>query len=106
MAHSHTESHTEISFAENHRGFQLAQNFAHVHIAPGKPALATPPQPRHANDGARTRERPETLPQPSSNVPFRRDPEFVERPALTDQIHDKISAPAGRAALVGLGGVG
>ena len=58
-----------------------------------------------ADDGA-TLERPETPPEPSSNVPFRPDPQFVERAALTDQIRAKLSVPAGRAALVGLGGVG
>ncbi|KAK3655914.1 hypothetical protein LTR22_010072, partial [Elasticomyces elasticus] len=51
-------------------------------------------------------DRPETPPQPSSNVPFRRDPHFVERAPLADQIRAKLSEPAGRAALVGLGGVG
>ncbi|EMC93782.1 hypothetical protein BAUCODRAFT_74513 [Baudoinia panamericana UAMH 10762] len=56
-------------------------------------------------DGA-TQARPETLPKPSSNVPFRRDPDFVERPALIDQIRTKHSIPGGRVALVGLGGVG
>jgi hypothetical protein len=58
-----------------------------------------------ANDSM-TLEHPETLPEPSSNVPFHRDPQFVERAALTDQIRAKLSVPAGRAALVGIGGVG
>ncbi|KAK3618441.1 hypothetical protein LTR22_026378 [Elasticomyces elasticus] len=78
-------THTEIVFGDNYRGFQLGQNFGHVHLAP---------------------ERPETPPQPSSNVPFRRDPHFVERPTLTGQIRAKLSVPGGRAALVGLGGIG
>nr|POF18034.1 vegetative incompatibility protein het-e-1 [Quercus suber] len=51
-------------------------------------------------------EQPEVLPTPSSNVPFRRDPNFVERPALTEQIDVKLMVPSGRVALVGLGGVG
>jgi hypothetical protein len=58
-----------------------------------------------ADDGA-TIARPETPPEPSSNVPFHPDPQFVERAALTDQIRAKLSVPAGRAALMGLGGVG
>ncbi|KAK3614340.1 hypothetical protein LTR22_027819 [Elasticomyces elasticus] len=58
-----------------------------------------------ANNRA-TLERPETLPEPSSNVPFRLDRHFLERAALTDRIRAKLSVPAGRAALVGLGGVG
>ncbi|RMY50198.1 hypothetical protein D0865_07044 [Hortaea werneckii] len=53
-----------------------------------------------------TFERAETPPSPSSNVPFRRDPDFLDRPVLTERIHAGVSAPAGRVALVGLGGVG
>ncbi|KAK5680746.1 hypothetical protein LTR17_027515 [Elasticomyces elasticus] len=51
-------------------------------------------------------ERPETPPRPASNIPFRRDPDFVERKELNDQIHAMLSAPGARAALAGLGGVG
>ncbi|KAJ4312794.1 hypothetical protein N0V94_007267 [Neodidymelliopsis sp. IMI 364377] len=51
-------------------------------------------------------ERPETPPQPSCNVPFRRDPDFVDRATLLHQIYEQCSAPASRVALVGLGGVG
>nr|POF17809.1 vegetative incompatibility protein het-e-1 [Quercus suber] len=49
---------------------------------------------------------PEMSPRPSSNVPFRRDPHFVERVGLADQIRSKLAVPAGRAVLVGLGGIG
>ncbi|KAK3617011.1 hypothetical protein LTR22_026872, partial [Elasticomyces elasticus] len=51
-------------------------------------------------------ERPETPPRPTSNIPFRRDPDFVERKEINDQIHTILSAPGARAALAGLGGVG
>ncbi|PYH80994.1 TPR-like protein [Aspergillus uvarum CBS 121591] len=51
-------------------------------------------------------ERPETPPHPLSTVPFRRDPDFVDRGTLLDQIREKCSVPASRIALVGLGGVG
>ncbi|KAK4892981.1 hypothetical protein LTR49_028535, partial [Elasticomyces elasticus] len=51
-------------------------------------------------------ERPETPPRPTSNIPFRRDPDFVDRKELNDQIHAILSAGGARAALVGLGGVG
>ncbi|KAK3646859.1 hypothetical protein LTR56_008347 [Elasticomyces elasticus] len=44
-------------------------------------------------------ERAETPPEPTSNVPFRRDPDFIERGDLLDQIHAKISQPAARVAL-------
>ncbi|KAL5387729.1 hypothetical protein DPSP01_003521 [Paraphaeosphaeria sporulosa] len=51
-------------------------------------------------------ERPETPPSPSCVLPFRRDPDFVNRGTLLDQIREKSTAPASRIALVGLGGVG
>ncbi|KAH7386065.1 P-loop containing nucleoside triphosphate hydrolase protein [Pyrenochaeta sp. MPI-SDFR-AT-0127] len=50
--------------------------------------------------------RPETPPRPSCNVPFRRDPLFVDRRALIQDIERRCSEPASRVALVGLGGVG
>nr|POF13619.1 isoform 2 of kinesin light chain [Quercus suber] len=50
--------------------------------------------------------RPETPPKPTSNVPYRRDPNFVKRATLTEHICAKLSEPAARVALVGLGGVG
>ena len=44
-------------------------------------------------------------PTPSSTVKFRRDDDFVTRDSL-DKIEQICARPAGRAALVGLGGVG
>lgn len=35
-----------------------------------------------------------------------RDLDYVDRGLLTDEIHEKLGAPAARGALVGLGGVG
>ncbi|KAF2463408.1 TPR-like protein [Lindgomyces ingoldianus] len=49
---------------------------------------------------------PETPPNPSSTVPFRRDVDFVERGLILDQIHHKCATPGSWTALVGLGGVG
>ena len=49
---------------------------------------------------------PATVPDPSSNISFRRDPDFVDRGAILDQLHQKCTLPASRTALVGLGGVG
>ena len=49
---------------------------------------------------------PATLPYPSSNIPFRRDSDFVDRGAPVDQLSKKSTLPASRTALVGLGGVG
>ena len=41
-----------------------------------------------------------------STVPFPRDPDFVSRDNLLDQIRDKNLVLGSRIALVGLGGVG
>ncbi|KAJ5612645.1 hypothetical protein N7510_005839 [Penicillium lagena] len=49
---------------------------------------------------------PETTPSPLSTVPFMRDPDFVSRDTLLEQIRDKCSVEGSRIALVGLGGVG
>ena len=43
---------------------------------------------------------------PFSTVTFRRDPDFVDRGDTLAQIDQRCSQPGGRAALVGLGGVG
>ncbi|KAH8586005.1 P-loop containing nucleoside triphosphate hydrolase protein, partial [Bisporella sp. PMI_857] len=47
-----------------------------------------------------------TTPDPSSTVPFRRDPDFVDRPNILAWIREKCLTQASSAALVGLGGVG
>ncbi|KAK6429383.1 hypothetical protein LTR95_014469 [Oleoguttula sp. CCFEE 5521] len=41
-----------------------------------------------------------------STVPFQRDKNFVPREDILDDVHNILSAPAGRAAWCGLGGVG
>ncbi|GAB7336874.1 hypothetical protein MBLNU13_g00433t3 [Cladosporium sp. NU13] len=51
-------------------------------------------------------ERAETPPTPFSTVPFRRDPDFVQRGPLLEEVTTKLSRPAARVALVGMGGVG
>ncbi|KAL7935608.1 P-loop containing nucleoside triphosphate hydrolase protein [Trichoderma chlorosporum] len=50
--------------------------------------------------------RRETPPRPLSLIPFRRDPDFVNRGDIIDQISARCLKPAGRVALFGLGGVG
>jgi hypothetical protein len=49
--------------------------------------------------------RAETLPILSSTVPFRRDPDFVDRPEL-GLLQQRLACPAARVALFGIGGVG
>jgi len=68
---------------------------------------------RHVDTGDRILEAlsklsvtPPTPPCPSSTIPFGRDPDFVDRGAIVDQLHRKCALPASRTALVGLGGVG
>ncbi|KAL7787204.1 P-loop containing nucleoside triphosphate hydrolase protein [Trichoderma afarasin] len=51
-------------------------------------------------------ERRETPPPPSQLIPFPRDPDFVNRGDILDKISARCLEPAGRVALVGLGGVG
>ncbi|KAK4165213.1 kinesin light chain [Cladorrhinum sp. PSN259] len=47
----------------------------------------------------------QTPPQPCANIPFSRDPDYVNRGDILDQIDQRFSKPAARVALVGLGGV-
>ena len=68
---------------------------------------------RHVDTGDRILEAlsklsvtPPTLPCPSSTIPFARDPDFVDRGAIFNQLLQKYALPASRTALVGLGGVG
>ncbi|KAF3062845.1 Nephrocystin-3 [Trichoderma lentiforme] len=51
-------------------------------------------------------ERRETQPQPFPLIPFSRDSDFVNRGDILEQISARCLEPAGRVALVGLGGVG
>ncbi|KAF2727433.1 hypothetical protein EJ04DRAFT_451317, partial [Polyplosphaeria fusca] len=52
------------------------------------------------------RRNPQSLPTASSNVPFRRDCDFVDRGDILARVNERCSRPAGRAALVGVGGFG
>ncbi|KAF2740903.1 HET-domain-containing protein [Polyplosphaeria fusca] len=53
-----------------------------------------------------TMRNPQSLQPASSNVPFRRDCDFVDRSDILARINERCSRPAGRAALVGIGGFG
>jgi hypothetical protein len=50
--------------------------------------------------------RSNSQPTPSLNVPFNRDPDFIDRPDILTWINARSTAQSGRAALIGLGGVG
>ncbi|CAG8215912.1 unnamed protein product [Penicillium olsonii] len=60
----------------------------------------------HSRQTSICHRRPETPPSPLSTVPFTRDPDFVRRETLLDQIYSKNSVAGSRIALIGLGGVG
>ncbi|KAJ5826076.1 hypothetical protein N7474_003214 [Penicillium riverlandense] len=86
-------SHSGVNY-----GAQVGINYgtftADFHLPPGK--SGTEPN----------KERSETPPSPLSTVPFARDPDFVSRDSLLNQIRDKSLVLGSRIALVGLGGVG
>ena len=101
-------SATTTFTSTGNQGVQVVHNSGsiQVHIqAPGKclPASALTDTVLTARLCA---ERPETPPQPSCFVPFRRDADFVDHGALLDKIRERCSTPAACVALVGLGGVG
>ncbi|EEA25022.1 hypothetical protein PMAA_089880 [Talaromyces marneffei ATCC 18224] len=50
--------------------------------------------------------RPETPPSPSLSIPFPRDPDFIDRRTILDQLHRRSAASGSQTALVGLGGIG
>ncbi|KXX76355.1 Kinesin light chain [Madurella mycetomatis] len=77
------------SFGSGNYGLQVGQSYAPINAE-----FHMPP------------ERPETPPSPFATIPFSRDPDFVNRGDILDQIDQRCSQPAARVALVGLGGVG
>ncbi|KAJ3495977.1 hypothetical protein NLG97_g3008 [Lecanicillium saksenae] len=60
----------------------------------------------HVHTYAEGQALPESTPTPYSLIPFSRDLDFVTRGNILNQIAQRCSQPGGRAALVGLGGVG
>ncbi|KAJ5667462.1 hypothetical protein N7507_003326 [Penicillium longicatenatum] len=79
---------TNISMNGTNDGMQVAYNSGQINH------YVSPP------------ERAQTPPEPHSTVPFSRNPDFVDRGTLLEDIHEKCSAPDARIALVGMGGVG
>ncbi|KAL7762869.1 hypothetical protein ACKLNR_006227 [Fusarium oxysporum f. sp. zingiberi] len=78
-----------MTFGDGNRGVQVGQN-----NAPIQATFNLPPKP------------PEPTPPPFTSIPFRRDPTFVDRGEILDQIGCQCSEPASRVAIAGLGGVG
>ncbi|CAF3525353.1 unnamed protein product [Fusarium graminearum] len=78
-----------IAFGDGNHGLQVGQSNAPIHTTFNlklEPAEPTPP--------------------PFASIPFRRDPMFVNRGDVLEQIDRRCSEPASRVAIVGLGGVG
>jgi nucleoside phosphorylase len=99
-------------YADSHKNKKWQPYAAGTAAAYAKEALLViPPKEvaklgtQNLNTGGGTQNN-ETSPSPSCVVPFRRDPDFVDRGTLLDQIGEKCSTPASQIALVGLGGVG
>jgi hypothetical protein len=102
MAHS---SVTTNFAGDGNQGLQVGFHAGAIHVAaPGK--LRPPACASLVLIVLGFAERPETPPRPSCFVPFRRDPDFVDRGTLLDKVRQRCCAPASRVALVGLGGVG
>lgn len=95
---------SRVEFRDNFMGTQVGNNpgIVNVHHHPGtsstrrasKAELTVSPAP------------PETPPEPCSTVPFGRDPDFVPRGSILEDIEDRCSSSTTLIALVGLGGVG
>lgn len=98
-----------VSFGGTNSGNQVGINHGTIHMPPGRFTRSwlsqVKPRNRLTISGSE-RERPETPPAPLSTVPFRRDPDYVDRGTLLDLICEKGTTPSARIALVGLGGVG
>ncbi|KAL5370839.1 hypothetical protein DPSP01_014637 [Paraphaeosphaeria sporulosa] len=79
-----TQGATATITGPNHQGLQVGNNPGTINYSTLGPAY-----------------RPRTPPKPCSNIPFRRDDDFIERGDVLERIDQRCSRPAGRAALVG-----
>lgn len=92
----------------NNHGFQLGHNAGSVYYTTNvsqtgmKAGLSCS---IHAKDVLLLAAPLHSQPRPSSTVPFRRDPDYVQR-GVFDELWRRRMEPASRVALVGLGGVG
>ncbi|KAJ5918610.1 hypothetical protein N7466_010602 [Penicillium verhagenii] len=89
-------------FGRGNSGFQIGINNGPINNS----QFYLPPGKYRRTSNRLNLARPETPPSPLSNVPFRRDPDFVDRVTLLSRIDEKSSMTGARIALVGLGGVG
>ncbi|RGP77945.1 kinesin light chain [Fusarium longipes] len=80
---------SSMTFGDGNRGVQVGQS-----NAPIQATFNLPPEPL------------EQTPLPFASIPFSRDPIFVDRGDILDQIGRQCSEPFSRVAIYGLGGVG
>lgn len=106
-----TSINTTTAFSgHSNQGFQLASNYGNVHYhTRGEHGISAKTRNVRMSSmltaSLYSREASSTKPNPFSTVPFRRDPDFVDRDILAE-VGEKCWKPASRVALVGLGGVG
>jgi hypothetical protein len=105
------------SFGDLGQGFQVAHNNGSIHtvynVLPGTNRFPFRLQKfsecgrRQANKPV-SQEQPATrpTPKPYAIIPFSRNPDFVNRGDIINQVHQLRAEPPRRVALVGLGGVG
>jgi len=101
---------TTVIFSESVETMSLAQegvrqSFANFHVSDNARVHAGNDHYGDNNNYYYPHERPVSPLTPFSNVPFAHDPDYVDRKAISDEIHRKL-VPGARLALVGLGGVG
>ncbi|CAK1366724.1 unnamed protein product [Cercospora beticola] len=84
-----TSVEASFAFGDANSGLQVGQSFASISAE-----FHLPP------------ERAETPPLPCSTVPLLRDPNYVSRLALLNDVDSRASVPRARVAVVGLGGTG
>ncbi|KAF2112482.1 P-loop containing nucleoside triphosphate hydrolase protein [Lophiotrema nucula] len=77
------------AFGDHNHGFQ-----ARIINGPVHTEFHLPPNPA------------EVRRQPCISIPFSRDKDFIDRGTLLEEIKQRLSAPASRLAIVGIGGVG
>ncbi|KAL2269224.1 hypothetical protein VTJ83DRAFT_4070 [Remersonia thermophila] len=87
-------------YADSHKNKKWQRYAAGTAAAVAKAIMSLVPVADRRDLGGAGFQKPEWL------VPFPPDPDFVERPDISEWLHEKSKVPGARAALVGLGGIG
>jgi hypothetical protein len=106
---THAVYHATFSGSDN-QGVQVGYNTGnienHHHYPTGKSLFSPLKSHYGAVLTAGCAERPETPPSPLLSIPFLRDPDFVDRGTVLNQLRRRCATPGSRTAFVGFGGVG